>query len=259
MYPKVHIVPLREDNYCYLVEVRGAPGVVIIDPGVAAPVQASLESLNLRPLEIWLTHKHTDHIGGASELARRYDIPVRGSEEIPNLAVRFLKAPGPGRFLFGAVDVRVVEIPGHTLHHVVYEMDGAVFTGDVLFLGGVGRVFEGTAEAFHEALQKYVATLPDHTRLYCGHEYAERNLRFAMQLEPGNQSVLMQYVQYRARQAEKQPSVPGEIGVERRTNPFLRVNDPLLREALKRRLGSLPPDSAAIFAQLRSLRDQFQG
>lgn len=260
MYPTVDIVRVPPDNYCYLLRARSGSEVAIIDPGEAGPVESALAKLGLRPREIWLTHKHPDHLGGAGELARRHDIPVRGPVEIPQLASRFLPAPGAsGRFAFGGYEVRVGEVSGHTRHHVVYAIEGAVFTGDVLFLGGVGRIFEGTAAELFEGIERHLAPLPDNTRIYCGHEYTERNLRFASQLEPSNQAVLMQFANVRARRAEGEPTVPGEMGIERRTNPFLRVREPRLQEALAGRIGTLPRDPAGIFAALRSLRDAFRG
>lgn len=259
MYPSVDIVRVPPDNYCYFLRARTGREVAVIDPGEAGPVEFALAKLGLHPQEIWLTHKHPDHIGGAGELARRHDIPVRGPVEIPQLASRFLLVPGVSdRFMFGGYDVRVGEVAGHTLHHVVYVLEGAVFTGDVLFLGGVGRIFEGTAAQLFEGIERHLAPLPDNTRIYCGHEYTERNLRFASQLEPSNQAVLMQFANVRARLAEGEPTVPGEMGIERRTNPFLRVRDPRLQEALTGRIGTLPRDPAGIFTALRSLRDSFR-
>ncbi len=260
MFPTVDIVRVPPDNYCYLLHARGTPGVAVIDPGAAAPVQAALAAHGLRPLEIWLTHKHGDHIGGAGELARQYDVPIRGPREIPDLAARFLPVPdATERFRFGGLDVRVVEIAGHTRHHVIYSVDDAVFTGDVLFLAGVGRIFEGTAEDLFTGIDRHILCLPDHTRIYCGHEYTERNLRFAAQLEPANQAVMMQFANCRARLAEGHPTVPGELGLERRTNPFLRVRDPRLREILAAKTGAVSGDPTALFARLRVLRDGFRG
>lgn len=260
MYPTVEIVPVPPDNYCYLLRSRMSPELAVIDPGDEAPVRDALGARGLLPTEIWLTHKHGDHIGGAGALARRFDVPIRGPVEIPELAGRFLPVPGAtGGFRFGGVEVRVVEVPGHTRHHVVYLIPGAAFTGDVLFLGGVGRVFEGSAEEFFLGIDRHLASLPDNTRIYCGHEYTERNLRFAVDLEPGNGAVIQRYASVRARRAAGEPTVPGELGVERRTNPFLRVREPGLRDALAARVGPLPRDPAGVFAALRRLRDDFRG
>merc|ERR1711991_356839 len=78
---------------------------------------------------------------------------------------------------FGPLKIRVLSTPCHTTGHVCYfvndEESGerAVFTGDTLFLGGCGRFFEGTADQMEKNLNSTLASLPDATRVYCGHEY----------------------------------------------------------------------------------------
>lgn len=257
MKPRVEIVPVLKDNYAYLVLRRDGRGAAVVDPGAAAPVRTALAHHGLRPLEIWITHKHDDHLGGAAELAREYDIPVRGPKEIPEMMARVHPLEDGETFLFGAAEVTVWRIAGHTREHLVYYIDGALFSGDALFIGGCGRLFEGVARESARGLYDRIMPLPSNTLIYCGHEYAERNLRFAMELEPGNQNIPRQYSHIARLRAEGRPSVPGELGVERLTNPFLRAGDPALSEALKRRYDGVPDDSEEIFAFIRRLRDTF--
>src|SRR3972149_16142 len=86
----------------------------------------------------------------------------------------------------GRLSARVLFIPAHTSGHIAYyfEREQAVFTGDTLFAGGCGRLFEGDAAMMLRSLSKLMA-LPDDTKVYFGHEYTEKNLRFALTLEPG--------------------------------------------------------------------------
>ena len=102
--------------------------------------------------------------------------------------------------------------PCHTSGHVLYvASDGhqpkALFSGDTLFigtpslfsstlltshaqlLGGCGRFFEGSAAQMYHALIEVVAQLPHDTQVYCGHEYTEQNLRFAVTVEPNNKAL----------------------------------------------------------------------
>ena len=67
-----------------------------------------------------------------------------------------------------------------------------MFSGDTLFSAGCGRLFEGTADEMLASLDR-LAALPGETRIFCGHEYTEANLRFAMAVEPAN-SAIMDYV-----------------------------------------------------------------
>ena len=92
-----------------------------------------------------------------------------------------------GTVTVGSLKGRVIGIPAHTNGHVAYHFPqlDAVFTGDTLFIAGCGRVFEGKANTMVESLSK-LAKLPDSTKVYCGHEYTEKNLQFALTLEPNN-------------------------------------------------------------------------
>ena len=90
----------------------------------------------------------------------------------------------------GNLEARVIETPGHTLGQINYFFPAAklLFAGDTLFSIGCGRVIEGTPEVMWQSLLKLRA-LPDDTRLYCGHEYTDANVRFAETIEPGNKAL----------------------------------------------------------------------
>ena len=67
---------------------------------------------------------------------------------------------------------------------VGYVVGDAVFTGDTMFAGGCGRLFEGTPADMHRSLNEVLARLPDTTKIYCGHEYTLSNARFALTIDP---------------------------------------------------------------------------
>jgi hydroxyacylglutathione hydrolase len=104
---------------------------------------------------------------------------------------------------------------------------------------------------------KKLASLPDSTQVYCGHEYTEKNLRFALTLEPGNQALTKKHVWSLKTRAENKFTVPSTIGDEKQTNPFLRTDSPELRANLKQRDPSVHDDPIAIFTKLRELKDRF--
>jgi hydroxyacylglutathione hydrolase len=138
----------------------------------------------------------------------------------------------------GVGAVTVMHVPGHTLGAVAYVIDGGVFTGDTLFGGGCGRLFEGTAPQMHASLTR-LAALPGDYLLYSGHEYTLQNLAFAAVVEPNNLAVARRIEAVRALRAAGNPSVPSTIEEERATNPFLRC------------------DSEG-FASLRKQKDEFR-
>jgi hydroxyacylglutathione hydrolase len=229
-------VPCLQDNYAYLL-VEGDDAVVV-DPSEAAPVLAALGDRRL--VGVWLTHHHHDHVGGVEEIVdARGPVEVVGSRHdgergrIP----RQTRAVGEGdRLAFG--DTRVLDIPGHTLGAVAYvTAAGDAFTGDTLFCAGCGRVFEGTMPMMRDSLAKLRALDPA-TRVWCGHEYTGKNLAFARSMLPDDAAIA-------ARRAEG-CTVPSTIGEERRTNVFLRWDDPAL--------AGYGPD---VFATLRHAKDRY--
>jgi hydroxyacylglutathione hydrolase len=158
----------------------------------------------------------------------------------------------------GGLSARVLFIPCHTSGHIAYYFEKAktVFTGDTLFVAGCGRLFEGTAADMYRNMVKLTA-LPDETKVYCGHEYTESNLRFALTLEPANPKTRAKLEWTREMRAKGRPTVPSTIGDEKETNPFVRVQSPELQENLRRRFPDLPPDPVAVLERTRALKDSF--
>jgi hydroxyacylglutathione hydrolase len=95
--------------------------------------------------------------------------------------------------------------------------------------------------------------LPDATRVYCGHEYTQSNGRFALTLEKGNAALVERMHEVDAARAKGAPTIPSTIGLEKRTNPFLRPNSPEIRHAL----GLLHADDVDVFAEMRKRKDNF--
>ena len=150
------------------------------------------------------------------------------------------------RFEAAGFSVRALHVPGHTLGAVAYVIEDAVFTGDTLFIGGCGRLFEGTPALMHASLSEKLGALPPATRVFCGHEYTLQNLRFAQAVEPDNARIAdkLRWAEERARAGE--PTVPSSIAEELATNPFLRCARP-----------ELGADPVAAFATLRRRKDTF--
>ena len=226
-YPwNVAVVPCLRDNYAYLLWREGEKEAVAIDPSEAAPVVEALQERGLVLREIWLTHHHWDHVGGIEELVARYQPrAVLGSlydqqrQRIPSQSQGLEE--GPCAWRFGDDAIEVLALPGHTLGAIAYRCGKELFTGDTLFLGGCGRVFEGSMEQMLQAMEKLRA-LPGDLRVWCGHEYTLNNLAFAREVEGGNPVLAKRAELAAALRASALPTVPGTIAEERATNPFLR-------------------------------------
>ncbi len=249
----VRTVPCLADNYAYLLVHEGH--AVVIDPSEAGPVLDALEGVTLDA--IWCTHHHFDHVGGVPELLARFDVPVVGSRydldhaRIPGQTV----AVDDGDIVpFDATVATVHAIPGHTLGAVAFEIAGHLFTGDTLFAGGCGRVFEGTMPMMRASLQK-LAALDPALRVWCGHEYTVSNLAFAESLAP-EPAVVARLAEMRALRARGKPTMGHPLADELATNPFLRSMAPPILAAATR-LGADPTDPDAIFGALRHAKDQW--
>jgi hydroxyacylglutathione hydrolase len=252
---EIELVPCLSDNYAYLVRDPDEDFCAIVDPSEARPVKAALDARGWRLTHILNTHHHPDHTGGNPALKAEYGAKVIGPEKdrarIPALDEGVVEG---SHFALGSHHARVLEIPAHTRAHIAFafEEDEAVFTGDTLFAMGCGRLFEGTPEMMWRSLSKLM-TLPESVRVYCGHEYTLNNGRFALTLEPGNIDLEARMRDVEALRASGSPTIPSTIGLEKRTNPFLRPQSPEIRRTL-----NMPGASdVAVFAEIRARKDKY--
>lgn len=179
------------DNFIHMCEYE--PGkVLVVDPGESEGVLQTLVSNGLDLSAILVTHHHRDHTAGIQALKKRSGCCVIGPA---NSRIKGLdrEVRDGDQIRLGETVLQVIATPGHTLDSVCFYGDrlgksGAVFTGDTLFIGGCGRLFEGRAEQLYESLAK-LTQLPDQTQVYCGHNYTEENLRFGLTVEPNNRAI----------------------------------------------------------------------
>ncbi len=257
--PELTLLPLPafSDNYIWL--LHDGQAALVVDPGDAAPVLATLQELGLSLQAILLTHHHADHTGGVPELRQATGAAVYGpaGEKMPEPLRRV--AEGDGIEALG-LRFEVLDVPGHTAGHVAYfapEAPGGplLFCGDTLFSGGCGRLFEGTPAQMLASLDK-LARLPDATRVCCAHEYTLSNLRFAQAVEQDN-PVLADYLEScQALRANGQPTLPASLGLERQVNPFLRIREASVRSSVAAQAPGTAGD-VALFAALREWKNRF--
>lgn len=262
-------LPAFNDNYLWVVQTAQVPSVpqhmAVVDPGDAAPVIDYCRGHGLVPEQIWLTHHHADHTAGVAELAEWVERQTAGKpvriygpavEEIPGVNHALV---GSECFQLGDVPVNVLSVPGHTRGHLAYLVGGAtaqpaLFSGDLLFGLGCGRLFEGTAAQMYGSLIELRA-LPTQTQIYCAHEYTLLNLPFALTVDPQNLSLLERAESIRRLRQAGEPTVPLTLAEEFETNPFLRSDQAALRAS-----AVVADDASAVdvFARLRQMRDTFK-
>lgn len=233
---QIERIPTFQDNYTYLVICERTREAAIIDAPEADPVIRRVEQTGAKVTKILSTHHHPDHSAANPQLAKHFDVPVHAHVSDASRVPGFTNGVDEGDTIdVGEETARVLYIPSHTMGHVAYVFDEAkaAFTGDMLFAAGCGRLFEGDARMMYTALCEKLAALPDDVRVYCGHEYTESNLRFAVTVEPDNVAMrekLERVRKIRARAAADwhdagpdEMTIPSTIGEERETNPFMRA------------------------------------
>ncbi len=175
---------------CYLVRAsRVAREAVVVDPGGdVAQLRLELARAGARCVAILVTHAHWDHLGGVADLAEGTEAPVYMSElEAPVLespdnwfaaqGVRIrpyspeVRLAGDEEFEVGGVGWRTLLVPGHSPGHVAFYADGALFSGDVVFAGSVGRTDlpGGDWDTLLDSIRSLGEQFPPGTVVYPGH------------------------------------------------------------------------------------------
>ncbi len=245
-------IPAFKDNYIWLLVRDGRAAVV--DPGDPAPVIECLEALGLQLESILVTHHHADHQGGVAALVQRWQAEVF-APYIESITGCTQPLSGGETIMVLDQPVSVLAVPGHTLGHLAYFAQGALFCGDTLFGAGCGRLFEGTPAQMSASLMQ-LAALPDDTLVYCAHEYTEANLRFSLAVEPGNQRLHERIKRVERLRDSELASVPSTLAEEKATNPFLRCREPdVIAAAIEHGAPDISP--VAVFAAIRQWRNAF--
>jgi len=251
----IDILPALRDNYIYVLRDRKSRHAAVVDPSEAGPVVDFLKSQNLILTHIFNTHHHPDHVGGNLTLKTATKClivgPASDKERIPGIDIAL---DDHDTYAFGDHPAQVFFVPGHTRGHIAFwfYQDSVLFCGDTLFACGCGRLFEGTPAQMWSSLRR-LRDLPNHTRIYCGHEYTEANIRFALNLDPQNNALVQRQAQVRKRREQNQSSLPALMSEEKITNPFMRCDDAKFISDLG--LGDLSPEQA--FAEIRRRKDNF--
>ncbi|OAL32046.1 hypothetical protein AYO22_00916 [Fonsecaea multimorphosa] len=256
---KMHVLSIpmwvgSSDNYAYLVSDDETKDAVIIDPANPPEVLPVLEEqskyLHLRT--IINTHHHWDHAGGNTKLlsAIQTDLNIIGGKDCEMVK----ETPSHGsKFTIGKnIHVTALHTPCHTQDSICYFMEDkstnerVVFTGDTLFIGGCGKFFEGNGTEMNKALNEVLASLPDDTKVYPGHEYTKSNVKFLKKID-GNNEAVKNLEKFANENKETQGKFT--IGQEKEHNAFMRTHT----EEMKKVTGKTEPGE--VMARLREMKN----
>ena len=249
---QVHQFPCLSDNYGFLLHDPDSGETAAIDTPDGAEYLRQAEAKGWRITQIWNTHWHPDHAGGNQDIVAATGATVVAPKEVEKLSPIDRIVEHDDMVTLGQFEARVIDVSGHTNGHIAYHLPQAdmAFVGDSVFALGCGRMFEGEPQQFWDSLSR-IKGLPPETVLYCAHEYTEANARFARHADPDNSALAAYAEEIDAKRADDKPTVPTVLSRELRTNPFLRADDPAMRE----RWGGTTP--AETFAALRAGKDAF--
>lgn len=256
---KIVPVPVRSDNYAYLLIDDATRKAAAVDPFDVPKVKAAAEKEGVELVAVLTTHHHPDHAGGNTDFKNHYpQAPIYGGSDRVEAVTKIVK--DKEAFTIEGVDginVKCLATPCHTQDSICYHVTanghpGAVFTGDTLFTGGCGRFFEGVGTEMHKALS-YLGTLPDETLVYNGHEYTRGNLAFNKSVDPdGAGTKRLQKL------VDENEVTTGKstIGDEKEWNVFMRLGS----EAILKHTGfQAGAEESAVIDKLREQKNNFRG
>jgi hydroxyacylglutathione hydrolase len=245
-----------EDNYGVIIHDSVTGATASIDAPDADAVEKQLKKYGRQLTHIFTTHHHADHVQGNLRLKELFGCKIIGPKaeaaKIPGID---LQVSGGDKFIWSNREVFVHDCPGHTLGHIAFTIPSefSLFAGDTLFAVGCGRVIEGTMEQMYKSVNQFKALSPS-VFVYCGHEYTEANIRFALTIEPGNKA-LQNRAEFVAKQrARGEMTCPSTIADELKTNPYLRCDSPEIRKVL----GMEAATDAEVFAEIRTRKNNFK-
>jgi hydroxyacylglutathione hydrolase len=169
-------------NFVYLIGADSSDSVVVVDPAWDVPaIEAAAREAGRKIAGAIVSHCHLDHINGLPELLKRHDVPVYANQTEVDFSAELqriagaIKATAPGDVLnVAGMKMKMLHTPGHTPGSQCVLAEGAVFSGDTVFINACGRcdLKGGDPEAMFRSIQNVLTKLPDETKLFSGHNYA---------------------------------------------------------------------------------------
>jgi hydroxyacylglutathione hydrolase len=250
-------------NFHYLIACQETGEALAVDP---LEWQLCLDTAKARGWEITQilnTHEHHDHIDGNAGLVGATGAKVLAHAAAAGRIGGVDRGLGKGDVIRvgRTVELECLDTPGHTMAHIcllAHAPQRGLFCGDTLFNAGAGNCHGGGhPDALYDTFASQLATLPDDTKVYPGHEYMARNLEFTLDREPGNADA--QKLLSVAKGLDAAGAKVTTLGEEKRVNAFFRLQNPEVIARLRERFPDIgdAPDARTVFVKLRELRNKW--
>ena len=250
-------------NFNYLIACPDTGEALAIDPLDHVKCLATAKAKGWEITQILNTHEHGDHTGGNAAVVAATGAKViahhRAGAKIPGLD-RGVKA-GDVIKVGKRVELECMDTPGHTMCHICLKSRSnlkALFSGDTLFNAGAGNCHGGgNPEDLFTTFVEQLATLPEDTLVYPGHDYIENNLKFTLAREPDNSAAQALLQKVAGGDAATSPVLT--LADEYQVNTFFRLSSPTVIAKLRENFPDLPdePDAKTVFIKLRELRNSW--
>lgn len=250
-------------NFNYLIVCPDSGDAMAVDPLDHEKCLAAAKRNGWQITHVLNTHEHFDHTGGNEAV-----IAATGAQLLAHANAKDA-IPGMDRGLNAgdiikigkSVELEALDTPGHTMSHVCLRSHTevpALFSGDTLFNAGAGNCHHGGHPAeLYDTFANQLATLPDNTLIYPGHDYMSNNLEFTVDREPDNERAK----QLLGEVADQDPNAAlvSTLAMEKEINTFFRLQNPSVIARLREAFADLPdnPDPKTVFLKLRELRNSW--
>lgn len=237
------------DNYNYIVADETTKKAIVIDPLDTKEVAKRIARHKYQIEYILNTHSHLDHTAGNISLQNILSVPIAGCGSHDYLDV---KLNHEDTLSAGSLQIKTIHTPGHIADACCYYIGNHIFTGDTVFLSGAGNCYSGKPDALFESFNEKILTLPDETIMHVGHEYAERNLLFAIDIEKNNSAT-----EKKLKAIKNKKITQSTIREEKKYNPFFRYANASYKKALEKKIGKNFITEREIFLATRELRNHW--
>ncbi len=250
-------------NFNYLIVCPETGEAMAVDPLDHERCLKTAKDNGWQITSVLNTHEHFDHTGGNEPVIAATGASLLAHANAKGAIEGIDRGLSAGDVIKigNTVELEALDTPGHTMSHVClvsHTETPALFCGDTLFNAGAGNCHHGGHPAeLYETFVKQLATLPDNTLIYPGHDYIANNLQFTLDREPDNNAAaaLLDNVM----DQDPDNAMVSTMAQEKEVNTFFRLHSPSVIARLRESFSDLPddPDPKTVFLKLRELRNSW--